>query len=242
MGPGPGLLTRHLLATGAAVRTVEIDARVEVAARQLIEPELQSRLHWVTADALDGPRRLAPELQAVLAGATAFVANLPYNAAASIVTGLIGHPDCPARVVVMVQHEVAERLLAGAGGRQYGPISVLCHLAGSVRVLRRVPPQAFWPVPEVDSDVVELRPRPGRPLGSDLDVLGNFLRGAFRERRKTLLNSLARSAGITSREALARLSPGNLPENVRAESIAPIQLQVLAQAWAANAPSVRNRS
>ena len=240
IGPGPGLLTRHLLAAGAEVRAVEIDARVRVAADQLVEAELRPRLRWTEADALDGPQALSAPLRALLPGCTCVVSNLPYNIAAPLIVLLLEEPAAPDRLVCLIQAEMGARLLAPSGGRDYGSLSVVRELCATGRVLRRVPPGAFWPVPRVDSVVVELRRRPDRPAAADLLALHAFLALAFHARRKTLPNSVAGASGVPVAEVCRRLA---LPENLekrRAEALPPVQLLALAQNWASNAPGERN--
>jgi 16S rRNA (adenine1518-N6/adenine1519-N6)-dimethyltransferase len=241
IGPGPGLLTRHLLATGARVVAVEIDPRVRVAAGMLIEPHLAERLEWQEADALSGPKTLSPRLREVLPRCTRVVANLPYNIAATLVVGLLREPSAPESQVVMVQREVGERLLAAPGSRDYGALSVLTALSATGQVLRSVPPAAFWPPPRVQSVVLRLTRRPDRPPEESLRALEAFLALAFHGRRKILLNSVASAAGLTAAEVARRLGLDE-QEKRRAEAFTSLQLFDLAQAWASTAPSGLNRS
>lgn len=241
IGPGPGLLTRHLLATGARVRAVEIDVRVEQAARRLVEADLQERLSWTAGDALDGPQRLSPALRAQVPGCTRVVANLPYNVSAPLIILLLSEPAAPDRLVVMVQAEMGQRLLARPGSRNYGGLSVACALLTEGRVTRKVPPEAFWPVPKVASVVLDLRRRPDRPSPDELAALHAFLGLAFHARRKTLCNSVAERSGLPAAEVARVL---RLPENLqkaRAEAFSPLQFRALAHEWAANAPGERHR-
>jgi len=242
IGPGPGLLTRELLATGARVLAVEIDTRVRQVAGALIEPELAERLQWIEADALAGSRELSPELLAVLPRCTRVVANLPYNIAVTLVVNLLREPTAPERLVVMVQREVGERLLAGPGSKAYGSLSVITGLLATGRILRRVPPTAFWPPPKVQSVVVGLDRRADRPSEPELKELDAFLAGAFHSRRKIMLNSLAGHAGCTASEVARRLGLDENSEKRRAEACLPVQLFRLAHAWAITAPSGLNRS
>jgi 16S rRNA (adenine1518-N6/adenine1519-N6)-dimethyltransferase len=241
IGPGPGLLTRHLLAAGARVRAVEIDARIRAAADRLIEPGLQPRLQWVGADALDGPQALSPELRALLPGCTRVVSNLPYNVAAPLIVLLLEEPTAPDRLLFMIQAEMGRRLLARPGSRDYGSLAVTARLCSTGRMVRKVPPEAFWPVPQVDSVVIELRRKADRPPAEALRALHAFLSLAFQARRKTLPNSVAQAAGLTVAEVCARLG---LEENMRqgrAEAFEPVQLLHLALAWAGNASGGHNR-
>ena len=245
VGPGPGLLTRHLLATGAKVVAIEIDRRVGAAARSLIEPEGQARLRWIEADALAGPRQLGPELQAMLGDCTVSVSNLPYNAASPLLAGLLTAPRGPRRIVALVQAEHAARFLAGPGTGDYGPLAVQAALCAQGKVLRSVPAQAFWPRPRVESCVLAFELLAERPSAERLDALAAFLRVAFRSRRKALLGVLATATGLSGaelRESLTRKghSVENL-EKLRAEALSPVELSGLALWWACHAAGERQR-
>ncbi len=243
IGPGPGLLTRHLLAAGAEVRAVEIDPAMEAVAEQLVEPALREggRLTWIHADALDGPRRLGPGLRAALPGTRALVANLPYHVAAPLLACLMSEEAAPERQVVMIQKEFADRLTAAPGGRDYGPLAVLAAVTSRARTLRRVPARAFWPVPKVQSAVLRLDRRPGRPASAEVRELETFLGLAFHARRKTLLNSVAEASGRSAGEVQSVLELQENEQKKRAETFEPLQLHALARTWADYAPDERLR-
>ena len=240
IGPGPGLLTRHLLAAGAAVRAVEIDPRIRTAADQLVEAELWPRLSWTEADALAGPQALSEPLRALLPGCTRVVSNLPYNIAAPLIALLLEEPAAPDRLVGLIQAEMGDRLLAPEGSRIYGSLSVVRAVCAEGRILRRVPPVAFWPPPRVSSVLVELRRRPDRPDARALLALHTFLGLAFHARRKTLANSVSQASGVPVAEVCRRLALPEKTQKRRAESYPPVQLLTLALAWASNAAGERN--
>jgi 16S rRNA (adenine1518-N6/adenine1519-N6)-dimethyltransferase len=131
----------------------------------------------------------------------------------------------------MVQREVGERMLAGSGSRDFGSLSALSALCAEGRLLRRVPPAAFWPRPHVESVVVRLDRRSDRPQGEALQRLQVFLEAAFHARRKTLVNSVALASGRTAAEVAEILGLAEKTEKRRAEAFEPLQLSDLAQRW-----------
>ncbi len=248
VGPGPGLLTRHLLAAAARVVAVEIDEKMAAVAGDLIEPELAERLEWTCADALAGTRAFSPAMHAAWPRCTTMVANLPYNIAAPLLAnGLLKPGPGPRAMTVMIQREVAERLTARPGTREWGPLSVITSLSSVARVIRRVPAGAFWPPPRVESAVLGLSRKGEETERLMADVPGgaaafqSFLAGAFHSRRKTLVNSLAESANLSSSAVLARLGVEEIPGRPRAEALDELELYVLARRWAQTAPGERIR-
>ncbi|MES6833730.1 16S rRNA (adenine(1518)-N(6)/adenine(1519)-N(6))-dimethyltransferase RsmA [Cutibacterium acnes] len=196
VGPGLGSLTLGLLETGAEVVVIEID---EVLANQLPGtvaermPGAAERLEVVLSDALDVK---------VIPGAepTALVANLPYNVAVPVLLHMLA--ICPqwSTGVVMVQSEVADRLVAAPGSKIYGvPSAKLAWYAEAIRV-GNVPPTVFWPVPNVDSGLVRItRRRPPHVDGRDPRVTRSqvfrVVDAAFASRRKMLRSALAGLCG-----------------------------------------------
>jgi 16S rRNA (adenine1518-N6/adenine1519-N6)-dimethyltransferase len=208
VGTGPGVLTEHLLPRARHVVTVELDPRLAAIARARLGAA--SNLTLVEADALANKHEVNPRVLEALAprlegGARLrVVANLPYAVATPLVVGLLSLALPLERMVVMVQLEAAERFAAGPGDPAYGAVSVLCAaLCERVRLLRRVPPDVFWPRPKVTSAVVRFDPRAGRLVG--FEALAGVVRGLFNYRRKTLHR--AASAAAARDPALAWL-PG----------------------------------
>src|SRR5262249_26964607 len=158
--PGLGNLTSQLLATGALVLTVELDERFSATV-----PEALGRPHnlrWLEADVLAGKNAWNPRVvEAVTTELTGhaplqLIAKLPYPVAVPVLALLATSPWPRSLAVVMVQLEVAERIVAAPGTKDYGPISVLLAIAGSARIRRRVGRGSFWPPPKVDSAIVEI--------------------------------------------------------------------------------------
>ncbi len=232
VGPGPGLLTRHLLATGAKVVAVEIDPAMRRVADQLLEG---GNLEWIETDVLAGTRRLAEPVAERLAECTHFVANLPYNVSAPLIALVLGAAAGPSTTVVTVQKEVGARHLSGPGVGDYGPLSVLVSLTASGEVVRPLAPGCFWPPPRVQSVVIALERLADPPQTPGIKALESFLAAAFHTRRKTLVNSVSTATRVPAGEVVRRLGLEKKEEKVRAESLAPLQLCALATRWADHA-------
>jgi len=213
IGPGEGVLTRYLAERVARVHAVEIDRDLEPALR-----EIAPNVDVVFGDAL---RLDLPQ------DATKLVANLPYNVATPlIVESLDGLPNI-GLWCVMVQREVADRLFAMPGTKDYGAVSVLVQLAAERTGFHPVSRTVFRPPPNVDSALVAFR---RTVMPADFARLKHVVAAAFAHRRKTLPNSLA-LAGLASRErAAAALEMLGRPENARAESLSPPEFVALTEA------------
>lgn len=231
IGPGPGLLTRHLLSTGASVVAVEIDSVMEAVAAEFIDPSDHARLRWIHADALAGGRALGAELRAELPRVDLMVANLPYGIAGTLLAALVCEEQGPRRQVAMIQKEMGQRLVAGVGTRNYGPLAVIMGLCAHVQVLRKVPPGAFWPPPKVDSVVVRVELRQDRPSVTEMAGVQEFLALAFHNRRKTIWNSIDGATRGRQRDRLESLLGDRPEKSSRAEAIHPVQLCALAKSW-----------
>jgi 16S rRNA (adenine1518-N6/adenine1519-N6)-dimethyltransferase len=223
IGPGPGGLTRALLACGAKrVIAIERDDRA-IAALDEIAVRYPGRLDVVAADAL----RFDP--RAHVSGETVrIIANLPYNiATALLVDWLTTEPWPPwyESLVLMFQREVAERIVAAPGGKIYGRLSVLAGWRCEAKILFDVAPSAFVPMPKVTSSIVRLTPR-AAPLACDVEAIQRVTEAAFGQRRKMLRQSL-KSLGI---DTSALLSEAGIEPTARAEEIPVEGFVALAQA------------
>ncbi|WP_213452949.1 16S rRNA (adenine(1518)-N(6)/adenine(1519)-N(6))-dimethyltransferase RsmA [Rhizomonospora bruguierae] len=227
VGPGLGSLTLALLPAARVVHAVELDPTlaaalpVTVAARA---PDLAGRLRVHAADAL---RVTAADLADP--PPTALVANLPYNVAVPVVLHLLAELPTIRHGLVMVQKEVADRLTAAPGGRVYGVPSVKLAWYASARPAGRVPPNVFWPVPNVDSGLVAFArrepPRPDVPRAAVFAVVD----AAFAQRRKTLRAALAGWAGGPDRAERVLRAAGVDP-GVRGEQLTVGQFTAVAAA------------
>lgn len=225
VGPGPGGLTRAILAAGAKrVVAIERDARclpalAEIAARY------PGRLQVVEADALAfDPRPLVDE------GPVRIIANLPYNVGTALLTGWLTEESWPPwwrSLTLMFQREVAERIVADEEDpKDYGRLGVLCGWRTHARILFDVPPSAFVPPPKITSSVVHLTPR-DNPLPCRLGALEAVTRAAFGQRRKMLRQSLK----SVLPEPGPVIAAAGLEETVRAEDVPVAGYVALANAW-----------
>jgi 16S rRNA (adenine1518-N6/adenine1519-N6)-dimethyltransferase len=228
VGPGPGGLTRALLAEGAAhVIAIERDARA-VAALAEIAAHYPDRLDVIAGDALDFDAR--PHIGA---GPVRVIANLPYNiATALLVRWLTTEPWPPwyESLVLMFQREVAERIAATPGTKAYGRLAVLAGWRAEAKILFDVSASAFVPPPKVTSSVVRLVPRT-TPLPCDRSALERVTEAAFGQRRKMLRQSL-RTLGLDPRPLLAA---AGIAETARAEDIPVAGFVALTRAFAERA-------
>ncbi|HEX2727604.1 MAG TPA: 16S rRNA (adenine(1518)-N(6)/adenine(1519)-N(6))-dimethyltransferase RsmA [Beijerinckiaceae bacterium] len=236
VGPGPGGLTRALLAAGAAkVVAIERDARCLPALAE-IAAHYPGRLEIVEADALAvDPRALVGHAP------TRIVANLPYNVGTALLTGWLTAEQWPPwwqSLTLMFQREVAERIVADERDRKnYGRLGVLCGWRTEARILFDVPPSAFVPPPKITSSVVQLVPR-ARPLPCRVAALEAVTRAAFGQRRKMLRQSLK---SITPAPVELTAAAG-LPETARAEDVPVAGFVALANAFDASANSGSGRA
>jgi 16S rRNA (adenine1518-N6/adenine1519-N6)-dimethyltransferase len=207
IGPGLGSLTLGLLETGASVTAIEIEdslaQRLPRTVAQRLGDEAASRLHVVHADAME-----VSELPG--RPPTAVVANLPYNVSVPVLLRLLELFDDWDRGLVMVQLEVADRLVAAPGSKVYGvPSAKMAWYAEAVRV-GTVGPAVFWPVPNVDSGLVRITRRP--PPEGDRAATFAVIDAAFAQRRKMLRSALSKLFGSSAAASAALEAAGVSPE------------------------------
>ncbi|WP_125106338.1 MULTISPECIES: 16S rRNA (adenine(1518)-N(6)/adenine(1519)-N(6))-dimethyltransferase RsmA [Gulosibacter] len=213
VGPGLGSLTLALLEAGARVTAIEIDPRLaEQLPLTVAERAPGAELRVVESDAL--------KVDAVEDEPVALVANLPYNVSVPVLLHLLERVPSLRRGVVMVQREVGERIAAGPGSKIYGAPSVKAAWYGQWRTAGLVGRKVFWPVPNVDSILVEFRAH-DEPLGDDAlrRRLFELVDAAFGQRRKMLRQALAPSFGGSAQEASAALERVGLEPTARGEQL-----------------------
>jgi 16S rRNA (adenine1518-N6/adenine1519-N6)-dimethyltransferase len=220
IGPGTGSLTEELLAGGCHVTAVEIDRDLAGLLRQRLGHKANFTL--IEGDALAGKHAINAQLLSLMGTARAarkpvkLVANLPYNIASPLVIELL---IAGAELLAFtVQKEVAQRLKAAAGSEHFGPLSVMAQLLAEVELLRTLPPQAFWPMPKVDSGLVRMTRRD--QLGTRAADFSRFVHAVFSYRRKMLRKALieaeVREEVVDAALVATKLSPRSRPEEIGA--------------------------
>ncbi|MFO0295053.1 MAG: 16S rRNA (adenine(1518)-N(6)/adenine(1519)-N(6))-dimethyltransferase RsmA [Rhodospirillales bacterium] len=221
VGPGPGGLTRALLAAGARrVTVIERDRRF-LPALEEIAAHAPGRLEILLADAL------RTDVAAIGTPPRRVVANLPYNVGTPLLIAWLARPDAFASLTVMLQKEVVERLAAAPGSDAYGRLAVAAQWRWHVRRLFDVPPSAFVPPPQVVSSVVGLVPRDAPLAAADPGWLERVVAAAFGQRRKMLRGAM-RALGV---DPLPRLARAGIDPGARAETLTIEAFCALARAY-----------
>jgi len=231
VGPGCGFLSVHLADGGARLLAVEIDRRLASIAARFLAPYPDAEL--VRADALAGKRALAPEITSRLPRSDSWhlVSNLPYSISGPILALCAGHAHPPASMTVLVQAEVAERLVARPGRREWGPLSVAVQLSHRGSVLRHLPPRLFWPRPKVQSAVVRLERRSDLASLEERTAIRELAARLLQRRRQTTGRVVAELVGDRGRSE-ALLSDLAIEGRMRTGELDLDQLAALARALA----------
>lgn len=235
IGPGQGALTRELAREAGELVAVEIDQRLTPTLEALQRELPNLRVVWG-----DFMQTSMEDLGLAEAGLKV-VANIPYYITTPILLKLL-HADelarkpladvgpRPERIILMIQQEVADRLLASPGNKDYGSLSVVAQYAAEVSRVIRVPRTAFAPRPQVDSMVVMLKPRAEAPVDvPNPSLFFRVVRGSFGQRRKTLLNAL-KGAGFPAETLKAAFDRMGLDSNRRGETLSLEEFAALARA------------
>ncbi len=224
IGPGPGALTRGLLAEGARrVVAIEKDPRCLPALQEIAEAH-PGRLEVIEGDAMkiDAAPLLEPPVRVV--------ANLPYNVGTELLVLWLTPPEWPPfwqSLTLMFQREVAERIVARPGSKAYGRLSILAQWRSEARIVMSLPPEAFSPPPKVHSAVVHLEALPAPRFAADPAVLEKVVAAAFNQRRKMLRSALKRlSPDIEAHLKEAGIAPTERAENVSIEGFCALARQL----------------
>ncbi|HKQ18921.1 MAG TPA: 16S rRNA (adenine(1518)-N(6)/adenine(1519)-N(6))-dimethyltransferase RsmA [Candidatus Eisenbacteria bacterium] len=228
IGPGLGALTERLARSGRAVVAVELDHRLAERVETVLAAHSASRV--VQGDILE------QELAVLLPGEApvTVVANLPYSITTPAIEWVLAQGTRVRVAYLMVQREVAQRMTATPGGKEFGSLSVFLSLHAEIEGLFRVSPGAFYPRPEVDSVVVRMKPRPfpGTTVAERMDA-ERLARAATGGRRKTIGNALARGLGIAAEQSRELLRSSGIEATRRGESLSVEEWLTLARAWRA---------
>ncbi|MFS2317923.1 16S rRNA (adenine(1518)-N(6)/adenine(1519)-N(6))-dimethyltransferase RsmA [Maricaulis sp. D1M11] len=229
IGPGPGGLTRAILAEGARHLTlVEKDPRFLPALAE-VGAAYPGQLDIVEGDALE-----VDETRFMPAGQSVILSNLPYNVGTHLmIKWLESDPIWWTRAVLMFQREVADRIVARVGEKAYGRLAILSQSRASVRLALKVTARAFTPPPKVESAVIVVDPLPADQRFEDLKALEAVTASAFGQRRKILRRSLAQAAHQASTPVDSLIEAAGLDPSARAETIDIEGFQALARAWRA---------
>ncbi len=224
LGAGLGHLTARLLARGAAVTAVERDRDMA----RVLRGELGDRITLLEADA-------ARFDYATVAGAgerLSVVGNLPYHLTSPILFSLLGQLDQVARATFLVQREVADRLAARPGQKDWGILSVFLQREADVSIERIVPPGAFFPPPRVHSAVILALFRPPAPGCEVIDArrFRTLVKGGFAQRRKTLRNALQASRMAPAERLEAALAAAGIDGGRRGETLTVAEWSALERA------------
>ncbi len=227
VGCGTGSLTKELAALAGKVIAVEIDKGLAAVARNMLAE--CDNVVLIHGDVLEGKHDVDPEVLRLLrdsrresGGRCLLVANLPYQIASPLVIDLLINDLELCRLCFTVQKEVGDKLLAGPGDKDYGPLSIIVQALTEISRIAAVPPQAFWPRPAVNSLMLRLDPSlERRGAIRHVGLFARLVRESFLHRRKTLAHNLASACGHdVARKVLADIG---LDPRDRPEQIAPPQ-------------------
>jgi len=224
VGPGTGALTEALVERGCDVIACEIDANMIAILRERFD----GRVTLIEGDALAGKHEINPAILGAIAGGPfKLIANLPYQIATPLMMNLlIDVPNCMGQFIT-IQKEVADRMLAIPGTKDYGPLSIVAQTFARIEMIGVVPPSCFWPEPEVTSAMVAIFPSPsGRRVGGegtrkpdqlDRRAFARFATMLFTKRRKQLGSIFGRTRAL----------PAGIDPSLRPEALAPQQVVLL---------------
>lgn len=223
IGPGLGVLTRVLARKTAKMWAVELDqSKLELLKKELKDLPVQI----IHADALQLKlSELWGDSRGILVG------NLPYYITSPLLQHFLAQENQLLRMIVMVQKEVADRLVATPGGKDYGILSIAVQLAAEVQRAFDVRSTSFWPAPKVNSTVVTLRLRPYPGFEEKKKEFFHIVKAAFSQRRKTVANSLAAGLNTGKDEILALLNQVGIDSLRRPETISILEYAALTKAW-----------
>lgn len=221
IGPGAGVMTRHLAEAGAKVTAVELD--------ESLRPVLEAVLGGVEGARVVFGDAMKIDIFDLMEGKPyRVIANLPYYITADVVLRMLMQAHKPQKITIMVQKEAAERMMAKMGSKTWCALSATVQYFGKVNVLMEVPPEAFTPRPHVDSALIEIELHEEMPVeAQDERMMLRVINACFAMRRKTLLNNLCASFSISRETASAWMEAAGLDMKIRGEALTLSQIASL---------------
>lgn len=218
VGPGTGTLTEELLSRGCRVVACELDHGLARMLRERFASPAAGTFTLIEGDCLEGKHDLNEDLSRTLAALTQgpagsgvfrMISNLPYGAASPLITTLLASWPVCRSMHITIQREVADRLLAKPGSNDYGTLGIIAQAAAEISLVATLPPECFWPRPDVTSTMVSVVRR-SRALTDDLPRLAACCQRVFGQRRKQIGSVLGRAfpfpPGIDPRQRAEQLS------------------------------------
>jgi 16S rRNA (adenine1518-N6/adenine1519-N6)-dimethyltransferase len=228
VGPGTGALTDELLAQHCRVIACELDRGLDSMLRTRLTAAFPSTFTLIEGDCLHSKREVSRDVLAALAARPfKLVANLPYGAATPLMLALlVHHPECSG-MYVTIQREVADRLTAAPGSHDFGPLAVIAQTIADVSLIATLPPECFWPRPDVTSAMVAITRKPQTLAPAAARRLADFAQKLFNQRRKQIGSTLGRTFPF----------PPDINPSARAEDLTIPQIRALADLAPPDAPA-----
>lgn len=219
IGSGPGLLTNLISQNARSVWAVEIDKKlIELA--QSIFPSL-SNVCWLNMSILDKNNNVINScvIKELNSPSLKVISNLPYATSAQIILALLESNLPINSMVLMVQSEMAERLTAPIGTKAYNALTILVNLLADIKIIRKIPPEVFFPTPEVTSALIMLKPLSSRNNILDYEAVKKLIQAIFHYRRKTIGSALKHITKLPSQKITALLAKSGIESHQRPEQI-----------------------
>ncbi len=230
IGPGLGGLTRALAAESRGVLAVEIDRDFAPVLAQTLQPYDNVRLLFQDILETDIEQELQKAFSLEEMIPYKICGNIPYNITSPIIFQILEHCPHMQMALLMMQKEVAQRILADPGSKTYGLLTLMVNYYAQVEWVMNVSPHCFYPRPDVDSTVIKIIPRSHKIWVRDEALFKNIMRAAFQQRRKTILNACARVFKDKIKAAAileaAAIGLNHRPENLTVEDFARIANEV----------------
>ena len=183
VGPGTGILTEELISRGCEVVAVEIDRDL----CQILKEKFKENIYLIEGDCLEGKHTISKEITEVINGRSFYlVSNLPYGCASPLIMLIVTELQNCLGIYVTIQKEVADRILAKPSTSEYGSMTVIINSHGTAKRICNLSPNSFWPIPKVQSSMIEIKPLEKLDLKFDSKGFSKWVRSIFGYRRKQL--------------------------------------------------------